>query len=69
IGYSFNDPFILDIFKEARKKGKHRIIIVEPHLNELVTEKFGGWYEDIKGIMQEFGHSPIGDRVAELMIR
>lgn len=40
IGYSFNDLFIRKIFLEAMRRGKHRLIIIDPEANKIVEEKF-----------------------------
>lgn len=40
IGYSFNDLFIRNIFKESLKRSKSKLIVVCPKASEIVQEKF-----------------------------
>ena len=40
IGYSFNDEFILNMFREALRNGDHRLILVSPDADNIVKIKF-----------------------------
>jgi hypothetical protein len=52
IGYSFNDLFIREIFLEALRRAKHRLIIVDPEASKILEEKFAKEYDhdNIKAI-------------------
>jgi hypothetical protein len=54
IGYSFNDEFITNIFKEILKNHTHKLIIVSPHVDEIVTNVFSD-YENIGKVKGKFG--------------
>jgi hypothetical protein len=54
IGYAFNDEFITNIFRETLSRGGHKLIIVSPSVNEIVTEKFNS-YKNIGIIKAKFG--------------
>jgi hypothetical protein len=56
IGYSFNDEFILNIFREALRIGDHRLILVSPDADNIVEKKFSQYSTDkVRKILTRFG--------------
>jgi hypothetical protein len=53
IGYSFNDEFILNIFREVLDRGKHELIIVSPDAIRITEEKFSKY--NVKPVLGKFG--------------
>ncbi len=78
IGYSFNDLFIRKIFLEAMRRGKHRLIIIDPEANKIVEEKFRKEYDrdnikaiddnDIKAINGKLEENKIISKVEEQLL-
>lgn len=65
IGYSFNDEFILNVFREALRIGDHRLILVS---HNIVEQKFSQYSIDkVRKTLTRFGekHTTI-DIVTEL---
>jgi hypothetical protein len=70
IGYSFNDLFIREIFLEALRREKHRLIIVDPEASKIVEEKFRKEYDsdNIEAIDGRLGENEIISRVEKQIL-
>lgn len=62
IGYRFNDEFIRNIFHEVLNSGEHKLVIVTPDADEIVSSKFSNYEKYVgkvtslerKKLFQEF---------------
>jgi hypothetical protein len=65
IGYNFNDEFIRNIVHEIMEKGGHRLIVVSPHANEIIKEKFGKYRESVRCIKARFGEEQTNSMIVD----
>lgn len=68
IGYSFNDEFILSMFKEILSAGNHNMILVDPLAYQIVGSKFKG-FKNIKWAGAKFGEPGINDYVINKLLK
>ena len=65
IGYSFNDEFIRNIFHEALDDNMHKLVIVAPDANGIVSDKFSDYKDHIRKINGKFGETETVSRILD----
>jgi hypothetical protein len=67
IGYSFNDEFIADVFKQALTTGPRKITFVHPDADGIWPRKFGNLANHARLIRSKFGEDETNKEIESSM--